>query len=303
MSREIAGNIKINSYADLIGGELNEVSEIEIAELHEFKGHPFKVLDDEKMQVMVESIKAHGVLVPGVVRAIPEGGYEIISGHRRKRACELAGLPTMPVLIKKYNDNEAVIAMIDSNLQREEILPSEKAFAYKMKLEALTHQGKTADADVAETTSRQVGEKLNSVDLVGLNMGESARQVHRYIRLTELLPDLLDMVDDRKLKFNPAVELSYLTDKQQEILIKVMTEDDAVPTLAQALQLKKLSREQSYTKESVHAIMSVSIEKEKKISINPDIIKRFFAPETSEKEIENIILKLLEKWKKNGGKT
>ena len=303
MRESIAGKIKINTYADIIGGEINELCEIDLTDLHTFKGHPFKVLDDDRMQEMVESIKAHGVLVPGVVRVRPEGGYEIISGHRRKRACELAGLSKMPVLIKKYTDDEAILAMIDSNLQREEILPSEKAFAYKMKLEALTHQGKMAVAEDAEATSRQVGEKLNSVDLVGLNMGESARQVHRYIRLTELSSDLLDMVDDKRLKFNPAVELSYLTDKQQGILLKVMSEDDAVPSLAQALQLKKLSREQSYTKESVHVVMSVSIEKEKKISINPDIIKRFFTPETSEEEIENIIVKLLEKWKKNGGKT
>ena len=214
MSRTIEGKIRINSFADLFGGDNNEVCEVELKELHDFKDHPFKVKDDEKMQEMVDSIRKSGVLVPGVVRAIAgKEGYEIISGHRRKHACELAGLETMPVIIKRYSDDEAILAMIDSNLQREEILPSEKAFAYKMKLEALSHQGKMTGSNSDDVTSRQVGEKLVSVDMVADYFGDSSRQVHRFIRLTELCTDLLDMVDSRKLKFNPAVELSYGTER------------------------------------------------------------------------------------------
>ena len=222
IDRTIAGKIKINSFTDLIGGDNNEVCEIELKELHDFKDHPFKVKDDEKMQEMVESIKKTGVLVPGVVRAKAEGGYEIIAGHRRKRACELAGLTTMPVVIRKYNNDEAVLAMIDSNLQREEILPSEKAFAYKMKLEALSHQGKAKEDDSEDVTSRQVVTKLRSDDEIGSVTGESGRQIQRYIRLTELIRPILDMVDDKKIKFVPAVELSYLTAKQQAILLEIM---------------------------------------------------------------------------------
>ena len=238
--RSIAGKIKINSYGDLFGGEENEVSEVDLTELHSFKNHPFKVLEDEKMQELVDSIKVRGVVVPGVVRAIPEGGYEIISGHRRKRACELAGLKTMPVIIKQCSNDEAILAMVDSNLQREEILPSERAFSYKMKFEALSHQGKQSEG----VTSTQVGWKLETASLVGEAMGDSKNQVRRYIRLTELLTDFLDMVDDKRLKFNPAVEISYLTNNQQEILLKVMNEENVVPSLAQAQQLKRLSQEQ-----------------------------------------------------------
>ena len=256
--RSIAGKIKINSYGDLFGGEENEVSEVDLTELHSFKNHPFKVLEDEKMQELVDSIKVRGVVVPGVVRAIPEGGYEIISGHRRKRACELAGLKTMPVIIKQCSNDEAILAMVDSNLQREEILPSERAFSYKMKFEALSHQGKQSEG----VTSTQVGWKLETASLVGEAMGDSKNQVRRYIRLTELLTDFLDMVDDKRLKFNPAVEISYLTNNQQEILLKVMNEENVVPSLAQAQQLKKLSQEQTYTKDAVCEILSSSTDKE-----------------------------------------
>ena len=301
--RTIAGKIRINSFTDLIGGDNNEVCEIELKELHDFKDHPFKVRDDEKMQEMVESIKKSGVLVPGVVRAKAEGGYEIIAGHRRKRACELAGLATMPVVIRKYNNDEAVIAMIDSNLQRDEILPSEKAFAYKMKLEALSHQGKTSSDNLDGPTSCQVGRKLESADLVAEYFGESSRQVHRFIRLTELCADLLDMADSKKLKFNPAVELSYLTLKQQEILLTVMNEESVVPSLSQAQQLKKLSQDKVFTKESVHAVMVVAPVKERRITIKQDVIYRYFNPETSDEDIEKVICKLLEEWRKKGGKT
>ena len=302
IDRTIVGKIKINSFTDLIGGDNNEVCEIELKELHDFKDHPFKVKDDEKMQEMVESIKKSGVLVPGVVRAKAEGGYEIIAGHRRKRACELAGLTTMPVVIRKYNNDEAVLAMIDSNLQREEILPSEKAFAYKMKLEALSHQGKAKEDDSEDVTSRQVVTKLRSDDEIGSATGESGRQIQRYIRLTELIRPILDMVDDKKIKFVPAVELSYLTAKQQAILLEIMNEEAVVPSLSQAKQLKILSQDKKYTKESVHAIMVVASVKERKITIKPDIISKYFDTDTSDEDIEKIICTLLDEWKRNGGR-
>ena len=297
--RSIAGKIKINSYGDLFGGEENEVSEVDLTELHSFKNHPFKVLEDEKMQELVDSIKVRGVVVPGVVRAIPEGGYEIISGHRRKRACELAGLKTMPVIIKQCSDDEAILAMVDSNLQREEILPSERAFSYKMKFEALSHQGKQSEG----VTSTQVGWKLETASLVGEAMGDSKNQVRRYIRLTELLTDFLDMVDDKRLKFNPAVEISYLTNNQQEILLKVMNEENVVPSLAQAQQLKRLSQEQTYTKDAVCEILSSSKDKERKFTIKHKIISRYFPPDTTDEEIESIICTLLDEWQRNGGKS
>ena len=297
MSRTIEGKIRINSFADLFGDN-NEVCEVELKELHDFKNHPFKVKDDEKMLEMVESIKKSGVLVPGVVRVIAgKEGYEIISGHRRKHACELAGLETMPVIIKRYSDDEAVLAMIDSNLQREEILPSEKAFAYKMKFEALSHQGKKDE----EADSTQVGWKAETAAQIGETTGESKNQVRRYIRLTELITPILDMVDDKKIKFVPAVELSYLTDKQQEILLTVMNEETVVPSLSQAQQLKKLSQDKAYTKESVHAIMVVAPIKERKVTIKPDIISRYFDPDTSDEDIEEIICGLLDEWKQRGG--
>ena len=297
--RSIAGKIKINSYGDLFGGEENEVSEVDLTELHSFKNHPFKVLEDEKMQELVDSIKVRGVVVPGVVRAIPEGGYEIISGHRRKRACELAGLKTMPVIIKQCSNDEAILAMVDSNLQREEILPSERAFSYKMKFEALSHQGKQSEG----VTSTQVGWKLETASLVGEAMGDSKNQVRRYIRLTELLTDFLDMVDDKRLKFNPAVEISYLTNNQQKILLKVMNEENVVPSLAQAQQLKKLSQEQTYTKDAVCEILSSSTDKERKFIIKHKIISRYFPPDTTDEEIESIICTLLDEWQRNGGKS
>ena len=298
MSRTIEGKIRINSFADLFGRDNNEVCDVELKELHDFKDHPFKVKDDEKMQEMVESIRKSGVLVPGVVRAIAgKEGYEIISGHRRKHACELAGLETMPVIIKRYSDDEAVLAMIDSNLQREEIFPSEKAFAYKMKFEALSHQGKKDE----EADSTQVGWKAETAAQIGETTGESKNQVRRYIRLTELITPILDMVDDKKIKFVPAVELSYLTEKQQEILLTVMNEESVVPSLSQAQQLKKLSQDKAYTKESVHAIMVVAPVKERKVTIKHEIISRYFDPDTSDEDIEEIICGLLDEWKQRGG--
>ena len=265
------------------------------------------------MMELTENIKRNGVYVPGTVRPLDSGGFEIISGHRRKRACELAGLEKMPVYIKEIDDDAAVIEMIDSNIQRDEILPSEKAFAFKMKLEAITHQGKLVEhenkenidlneqhdnEELEDSTSRQVVGKLESADIVGRDYGESGRQVQRYIRLTELKQELLDMVDNKKIKVNPAVELSYLTEKQQKILLSVIKDTNAYPSLAQSQQLKKLSQDGAYTKESVYATLSITTEKERKVILKET---RFFKPDTSNDDIEKIICMLLEKWQKNGG--
>ena len=295
MNRSLEGKIKINTFADIVGGEEDTVTEIELTELHPFKTHPFKVLDDDRMMEMAESIRKDKVWEPGLVRPLAEGGYEIIAGHRRKRACELAGRKTMPVIIREMDDDDATMAMIDTNLRiREELLPSEKAYAYKMKLEVISHQGKE--------TSRQVGEKLGSAEKLGKNSGDSERQVHRYIRLTELKKELLDIVDAKKLKFNPAVELSYLTGKQQEILQKVMKEDSVLPSLAQAQQLRQLAQDGAYTRESVHAILAVAPIKERRFTIGQDVIYRYFDPDTSDEDIEKTICSLLDEWQRNGGK-
>lgn len=294
MNNGIAGKIKINSFADIVGGEDVSITEVKLMELHAFKNHPFKVLDDEKMLQTVESIKKNGVLVPGIVRPRLEGGYEIISGHRRKRACELAGLDSMPVLIKQYDDDESIIAMVDSNLQRDELLPSEKAFAYKMKFDAMTHQGKRSE----DAISTQVGWKAETATVIGEPQGDSKNQVRRFIRLTELHTKLLDMVDVKKLKINPAVEISYIPKEEQEILAEVMEEDNVVPSLVQAQQLKRLSQENVYTKESVHAILITDKVQEKKFTIRREVIRQYFEPDTSDEEIEEVICSLLANWKK-----
>ena len=268
--------------------QTGQVLEVPINELFPFQNHPFKVLDDDKMAQTVESVRENGILVPIMVRNRPEGGYEVISGHRRKHAAEIVGLERVPIIIRELTDDEAVIAMVDANLQREEILPSEKAFAYKMKLAALSHQGK------AESTSRQVGEKLLSVTKVGKDSNDSDRQVQRYIRLTELLPELLEMVDKKKIKFNPAVELSYLTPEEQGILLEVMKEDEAVPSLSQAQQIKKLSQEKNCTKESIHTVLKVVGYVERNVVIRHEIIMQYFSSDTSDAEIESLIVRLLE---------
>ena len=294
MNKGIAGKVKISTYNDIVGGEDVSVIEVPLEELHQFNDHPFRVLDDEKMQDIVDSIKKHGVLMPGIVRPGKNGGYEIIAGHRRRRACELAGLETMPVLVKDYTDDEAVIAMVDSNLQREEILPSEKAFAYRMKFEALSHQGKRDD----DASSTQVGWKAETASMIGEAQGDSKNQVRRYIRLTELQKELLDLVDGKKLKFNPAVEISYLPKGEQKLLMKVMEEDAVMPSLTQAGQLKKLSQDKAFTKESVHAILTVSVIREKQFTIKREVVERYFEPETTDEEMENVICTLLEEWKR-----
>ena len=302
MNMLLDGRVGINNLAELLGAGNTEetICQIKLSELHPFKNHPFKVIDDEKMKEMTEGLKKGGkIIVPGIVRPIPDGGYEIISGHRRKRACELAGLDTMPVIIRNLDDDEAVLEMVKTNLdQREELYPSEKAFAFKMELEALTHQGKKE----SNGTSTQVGWKSETAALIGETTGDSKNQVRRYIRLTELIEPILDMVDDKKIKFTPAVELSYLTVKQQEILLEVINEESVVPSLSQAQQLKRLSQEQVYTKESVLAIMVVAPVKERRITIKQDIISRYFEPDTSDEDIEKTICTLLEEWKRNGGR-
>ena len=276
--------------------QTGQVLDVPIRELFPFQNHPFKVLDDEKMAQTVESVRENGILVPIMVRNRPEGGYEVISGHRRKHAAEIVGLETVPVIIRDLTDDEAVIAMVDANLQREEILPSEKAFAFKMKLEAMSHQGKM------NSTSRQVVDKLKSADIVGKDIGESGRQIQRYIRLTELLPDLLTMVDEKKIKFNPAVELSYLSPNEQFLLLEVMKEDDVVPSLSQAQQIKKLSQEKRCTKEALHALLAVASIKERNVVIKHEIIMQYFSADVSDAEIESLICRLLEEYRqKHGG--
>ena len=304
-------NLKVNSFTYLMGDDENEIINVPLDELHDFKNHPFKVMDDEKMSELVESIKKNGVLTPGIVRADIDGGYELISGHRRKRACEFAELKEMPVIVKHLDDDEAIIAMVESNSQREEILPSEKAFAYKMKLEAMSHQGISKDStsrqvvEKLETddkaTSRQVVEKLVSADLVGQSCGESGRQVQRYIRLTLLMNDLLDMVDHKKLKLIPAVEISYLTQKQQEILLKVMDEEKVIPSLAQAQRLKRMSQERTYSKENVRSLLSKPSVPGRRVTIDESVIMRYFTPDTSDEYIQNLICSLLDEWQGRRG--
>jgi len=291
-----AKNIRMTTFDDLLlagkpvgaGGD-GHVQEIPLAELYPFKDHPFKVLDDETMQDTVESVRAHGVLVPGIARPRAEGGYELIAGHRRKRASELVGKATMPVIVRKLDDDEAVLFMVDSNIQRENLLPSEKAWAYRMKLDALKHQG-------AKDTSRQLGEKY-SVDALSENSNDSARNIHRFIRLTELLPELLRMVDDRKLPFNPAVELSYLTREEQGILMEVMGDLQAVPSLEQAKRLKKYSQEGKLDRNVMDAILTEERHAPVQITLKNDRLKQYFPQTYTAKQIEEVIFSLLETWK------
>lgn len=266
-----------------------KIQEIPLSDLYPFKNHPFKVLDDEAMQDTVESIKAHGVLVPGIARPRAEGGYELIAGHRRKHGSELAGKAAMPVLVRDLDDDEATIIMVDSNIQRENLLPSEKAWAYKMKLDALKHQG-------VKDTSRQLGEKY-SVDALSENSNDSARNIHRFIRLTELLPDLLQMVDNKKLPFNPAVELSYLTQAEQEILLSLMTKLAITPSLEQAKRLKKYSQDGKLDENVMDAILTEERPKAVQVILKSDKLKQYFPKTYTPAQIEDIIFSLLETWK------
>ena len=296
-----AKNIVLKSVDDIFQTEENRadaqrerVQEIPLDQLKPFKNHPFKVRDDQRMLDTVDSIREYGVLVPAIARPDPEGGYELISGHRRKRGCEMAGLQTMPVIIRDLDDDAAVLVMVDSNIQREELLPSERAFAYKMKLEALKHQGARSDL-----TSRQVVGKLEMADVVGQNAGESGRQVQRYIRLTELIPELLDMVDERKLAFNPAVEVSYLKRDEQRMLLEAMDAEQTTPSLSQAQRLKKFSQEGRLTEEAMSAIMSEEKKSEMdKVTLRSDTLYKYFPKSYTPKQMEQTIIRLLDVWQK-----
>ena len=271
-----------------------QVQQIPIEELFPFKEHPFKVLDDEAMQRTVESVAQYGVLAPLIARPRPEGGYEIISGHRRQHAAELAGLDTLPVIIREMTDDAAVILMVDSNLQRENILPSERAFAYKMKLEALKNQGARSDL-----TSGQIGPKLRSDEQVALDAGESRKQVQRFVRLTNLIPELLDMVDEKKISFNPAVELSYLDESQQRDFLEAMNDTQNAPSLSQAQRMKKLAQEEKFTYEAAFAIMGEAKKDElDKVVIKNDTLKKYFLRSYTPRQMEDVIIKLLEQWQR-----
>ena len=296
-----AKNIVLKSVDDIFQTEENRadaqrerVQEIPLDQLKPFKNHPFKVRDDQRMLDTVDSIREYGVLVPAIARPDPEGGYELISGHRRKRGCEMAGLQTMPVIIRDLDDDAAVLVMVDSNIQREELLPSERAFAYKMKLEALKHQGARSDL-----TSSQLGTKLRADELLAQQAGESRNQVQRFIRLTELISELLDMVDERKLAFNPAVEVSYLKRDEQRMLLEAMDAEQTTPSLSQAQRLKKFSQEGRLTEEAMSAIMSEEKKSDMdKVTLRSDTLRRYFPKSYTPKQMEQTIIKLLDVWQK-----
>ena len=270
-----------------------QVQQIPIGELFPFKNHPFKVLDDESMQRTVESVEQYGVLSPLIARPRPEGGYEIISGHRRQHAAQLAGLDTLPVIVRQMSDDAAVILMVDSNLQREHILPSERAFAYKMKLEALKNQGARSDL-----TSVQVAPKL-STEKIGEEVGMSKDNVKRYIRLTNLVPELLDMVDEKKIAFNPAVELSYLDESQQRDFLEAMNDTQNAPSLSQAQRLKKLAQEGHFSYDVAFAVMGEEKKDElDKVVIKNDTLRKYFPRSYTPKQMEDTIIKLLEQWQR-----
>ena len=297
-----AKNIKLTSVDDLFSTEESradenreKIIEISLQELFTFNNHPFKVTDNEAMFDTVESVKRYGVLVPAIARPRDEGGYELVAGHRRKRACELAELSTMPVIVRNLNDDEATIIMVDSNLQRENILPSERAFAYKMKLSAMKRQaGRPSKENVS-----QVGTQKRSDQLLAEQVGDSRNQVQRYIRLTELIPELLSMVDEKKIAFNPAVELSYLKKEEQTDLLEAMDMEQATPSLSQAQRLKKFSAEGKLSLEVMSAIMSEEKKGEiDKVTLTGDKIKKYFPKSYTTQQMEATIIKLLEGWHK-----
>ena len=273
-----------------------KVLEIPLTELHPFKDHPFKVKDDDAMKETVDSVRKYGVLVPAIARPVPNGGYELVAGHRRHRASELAGKETMPVIVRDLDDDAATIIMVDSNLQRESLLPSERAFAYKMKLEAVKHQGERSDL-----TSRQVGEKFQtSIQLIANQAGESQRQVQRYIRLTELIPKLLDMVDEKKIAFNPAYELSFLKKEEQVQLLDAIKSEQATPSLSQAQRLKKFSYEGHLSIDVMRAILG----EEKKSDLDrlvftTETLRKYFPKSYTPAKMQETIIRLLERWQRN----
>lgn len=297
-----AKKIELASVDDLFSTEesrqdeqLEKIQEIPLSELHPFKDHPFKVKDDDTMIETADSIKKYGVLVPAIARPLPDGGYELVAGHRRRRASELAGKETMPVIVRDLDDDAATIIMVDSNLQRENLLPSERAFAYKMKLEAIKHQGARTDL-----TSVQVEQKLSARDQVAKEAGErSGIQVMRYVRLTELIPELLDMVDEKKIAFNPAYELSFLKPDEQQMLVETMDYEQATPSLSQAQRMKKFSQEGKLSEDVMLAIMS---EEKKgdldKVTLSSDTLRKYFPKSYTPAKMQETIIKLLEQWQK-----
>lgn len=301
-----SGNISLSSYDDIFQtdqsreeAQQERVQEIPLSELHPFKGHPFKVLDDDAMQKTVESIAQFGVMTPAIARPRLEGGYELIAGHRRHHASELAGKETMPVIVRDMDDDAATILMVDSNLQRETLLPSERAFAYKMKLEAIKHQGSRSDL-----TLDQVGPKLPAAQIVANDSNDSMTQVKRYIRLTELIPELLDIVDEKKIAFNPAVELSYLKKEEQKDFLEAMDYAQATPSLSQAQRLKKFSQEGKCSLDAMCAIMSEEKKSElDKVTIKNDVLRKYFPKSYTPKQMEDTIIKLLEQWQKKREKS
>lgn len=270
--------------------KLERVKDIPLTELHPFKDHPFKIQNDDEMKRLIESIQKFGTLTPALARPLPEGGYELISGHRRLAACQVLGVETMPVIVREMSDDEAVIAMVDANLQREHILPSEKAFAYKMKLEAIKHQG---------ITSRQVGEKLLSVTQVSKESDDSERQVQRYIRLTYLIPELLEMVDDGKIAFNPAVEISYLEQSEQRVLLNAMELNDCTPSHAQSIRLKKLSQEGVLQDQTIYDILAEQKpNQQEQYKFKREDIRKYFPQSYTDKQVCDTVIKLLEQWQR-----
>ena len=293
-------NISLSSYDDIFSTEesrqTEQIQQIPIDELHPFKNHPFKVLDDEAMQRTVESVAQFGVLAPLIARPRPEGGYEIISGHRRQHAAELAGLTTLPVIVRNMSDDEAVIRMVDSNLQRESILPSERAFAYKMKLSAI-ERSLGRPKNVGQVVPDYFGKR--STEIVADGTGESYKQVQRFIRLTNLIPELLDLVDQKKISFNPAVELSYLTAAEQRDFLEAMQDTQNAPSLSQAQRIKKLSQEGKCTYDAIFDIMGEEKKAEMdRVTIKNEVLRKYFPKSYTPKQMQDTIIKLLEQWQK-----
>ena len=299
-----AKKIELASVDDLFSTEegrqdakLEKIQEIPLSELHPFKNHPFKVKDDEAMMETANSVRQYGVLVPAIARPDPEGGYELVAGHRRHRASELAEKETMPVIVRDLDDDAATIIMVDSNLQRESLLPSERAFAYKMKLEAMKHQGERMDLTCSQVGNKSAGKK--SSELLAEQVGQSKNQIFRYIRLTELIPELLDMVDEKKIALNPAYELSFLKKEEQRDLLDAMDSEQATPSLSQAQQLKKYSQEGHLTLDMMRVIMGEEKKSDlDKVTLSADILRKYFPKSYTPQRMQETIIKLLEGWQK-----
>ena len=298
------GSVTLSSYDEIFTTEQDReesqqerVQQILLSKLHPFEGHPFRVVDDEEMQKTVESVKQYGVLTPAIARPDPDGGYEILSGHRRLRACELAGLKTLPVIVREMDDDTAIIFMVDSNLQRENILPSERAFAYRMKLDAMKHQGTRTDLGKG-STSTQVAQKLSG-ERVGEDAGVSKDTVRRFIRLTELIPEIRDLVDEKKIAFNPAVELSYLKPEEQRNFLEAMEYAQAAPSLSQAQRMKKMSQEGRCGLDAMCDVMSeVKKDDRTAITISTDVLRKYFPKSYTPQQMQDVIVKLLDQWQK-----